>query len=95
MQHFCSGSSNLYLNLHRIDPDDTGQSGVLWKGTVSVPGEAYLLLSHTYLFEQHWPQLLLDHIQTMGYLLVSSTYVPLTVILGLLVESVILINHGS
>ena len=38
MQHFCSGSSNLYLNLHRIDPDDTGQSGVVWKGTVSVPG---------------------------------------------------------
>ena len=33
MIYFCSGSSNLYLDLHRWC-----QSGVVWKGTVSVPG---------------------------------------------------------
>ena len=32
------------------------------------------------LFKQQGPQLLLDHKHTMGYFLVASTHVPLTVI---------------
>ena len=81
MKYYCSGSS-FYLTLHRIDPGDTGQSGVVWKGTVSVPGEAYLLLAYTYLYIG--ATLVTTSTgpfkQTMGYLLVASTYVPLIVI---------------
>ena len=53
--------------------DDTGQSGVVCKGTVYVPGvslSGFISFYHTCcipLFKQHWPQLLLDHKHTMNY----------------------------
>ena len=89
---FCSGSSNFYLNLYRINLDDTGQSGPIrgcmerdpvctWRIIISCYHTClYLSLATT----AYW----LDHKQTMGYLLVPWQW------LGILVEYVILINHG-
>ena len=54
--------------------------GLSGKGQCLYLENRYQLLSYTSLFKQIWPQLLLDHKQTMGYLLVASTYGPLTVI---------------
>ena len=54
--------------------------GLHGKGHCLYLENRHQLWSYTSLFKQHWPQLLLDHKQTMGYLLVmlvASTYVPL------------------